>query len=102
MAANEYDKVHMLNKKQNLLLEDMTALEAELIAKWHVPTNDFLTLSGGEKLKARLAKGFAENPDLLLLDEPTNHLDEMSTEFLIKQIKNIRVQLLLFRMIDTF
>lgn len=48
------------------------------------------TLSGGEKLKVRLAKGFAENPNVLILDEPTNHLDEMSTEFLIKQIKNMK------------
>ena len=52
-----------------------------------VPTNDFHTLSGGEKLKIRLAKGFAENPNVLILDEPTNHLDEISTGFLIKQIK---------------
>lgn len=69
---------------------DVIAKEAELLAKWGVPTNDFLTLSGGEKLKVRLAKGFAKNPNVLILDEPTNHLDEMSTEFLIKQIKNMK------------
>ncbi len=75
---------------ESFISNDMIAKEAELLAKWGVPTNDFLTLSGGEKLKVRLAKGFAENPNLLILDEPTNHLDEMSTEFLIKQIKNMK------------
>ncbi|HDR4886334.1 TPA: ABC-F family ATP-binding cassette domain-containing protein, partial [Bacillus cereus] len=69
---------------------DVIAKEAELLAKWGVPTNDFHTLSGGEKLKIRLAKGFAENPNVLILDEPTNHLDEISTGFLIKQIKNMK------------
>ena len=55
-----------------------------------MPTHDFSKLSGGEKLKARLAKGFAQDADILLLDEPTNHLDEQSTEFLIRQIKNYK------------
>ncbi|MBE7122397.1 ribosomal protection-like ABC-F family protein [Bacillus cereus] len=75
---------------ESFISNDMIAKEAELLAKWGVPTNDFLTLSGGEKLKVRLAKGFAGNPNVLILDEPTNHLDEMSTEFLIKQIKNMK------------
>ena len=47
-------------------------------------------LSGGEKLKARLAKGLTKEAHLLLLDEPTNHLDEPSTEFLIEQMKNYK------------
>lgn len=75
---------------ESFISKDVIAKEAELLAKWGVPTNDFHTLSGGEKLKVRLAKGFAENPNVLILDEPTNHLDEMSTEFLIKQIKNMK------------
>ena len=33
------------------------------------------TLSGGEKVKIRLIKLLAEEPDVLLLDEPTNDLD---------------------------
>ena len=79
----------MLNKKKNLsLVKDIIAKEAELLRNGACQRMIF-TLSGGEKLKVRLAKGFAENPNVLILDEPTNHLDEMSTEFL-KQIKNMK------------
>ncbi|MCM3738268.1 ABC-F type ribosomal protection protein [Bacillus cytotoxicus] len=77
-------------EKETFTSKEVTTVEAELLAKWAVPTNDFHTLSGGEKLKIRLAKGFAQNPTLLMLDEPTNHLDENSTELLIEQIKSYR------------
>lgn len=74
---------------------EMSVVEAELLSKWEVPTNDYHKLSGGEKLKIRLARGFAKNADLLLLDEPTNHLDEQSTEMLIEQIKAYRGTIIL-------
>ncbi len=70
--------------------EDKTPTEVKLLDKMHVPSHDFLQLSGGEKLKARLAKGLSKGADLLLLDEPTNHLDEASLGFLKGQIKNYR------------
>lgn len=64
--------------------------------KWMVPTHtDFCNLSGGERLKLRLAHGFSKESDLLLLDEPTNHLDEQSTQLLIEQIKNYKGSIIL-------
>ena len=75
--------------------EGRNIVESKLLEKWRVPTEDFSTLSGGEKLKARLAKGLSKDADVLLLDEPTNHLDEQGLKDLIKQIKNYRSTVLL-------
>ncbi|KAF1677705.1 ribosomal protection-like ABC-F family protein [Bacillus sp. SKDU12] len=69
---------------------DQTPAEKKLLKKWRVPVRDFQQLSGGEKLKARLAKGLSEEADLLLLDEPTNHLDEESLQLLIQELKHYR------------
>lgn len=67
---------------------EITAREADLLSKWKVPNVPFAALSGGEKLKMRLAEGFSQGAQILMLDEPTNHLDEQSTSFLIKQVQN--------------
>jgi ATPase subunit of ABC transporter with duplicated ATPase domains len=42
------------------------------------------TLSGGERLRAALAKGLMQiqKPELLILDEPTNNLDLQNIQFL--------------------
>ncbi|AIF43022.1 ribosomal protection-like ABC-F family protein [Virgibacillus sp. SK37] len=66
--------------------DQASPLESALLEKWQVPNLIYNKLSGGEKLKARLARGIAQNADILLLDEPTNHLDKQGRRFLIEQL----------------
>ena len=52
-------------------------------------------LSGGQKVRAGLAKLLMEEPDLLLLDEPTNHLDIASAEWLEEYLKSVKGAILI-------
>lgn len=62
------------------------------------------TLSGGERLRANLAKGFLANdkPELLILDEPTNNLDLKNILFLENLIREFRGALIIVSHDETF
>ncbi len=55
------------------------------------------SLSGGERLRAALAKSFlgSEKPELLILDEPTNNLDLTNITFLENLIRQFRGALII-------
>ncbi|MBR6115209.1 MAG: ABC-F family ATP-binding cassette domain-containing protein [Oscillospiraceae bacterium] len=48
------------------------------------------TLSGGEKVRAQLARMLMDDPDVLLLDEPTNDLDIPTLEWLERFLNTAR------------
>ncbi|MEC1373163.1 ABC-F type ribosomal protection protein [Heyndrickxia oleronia] len=50
----------------------------------------FLTLSGGQKTRAKLARVMVKQPKLLILDEPTNHLDAESIDWLVHWISQYK------------
>ncbi len=75
-------------------------LHTEILGKLGL-TVDFITsdqtvssLSGGERVKIRLAKLLMEEPDVLLLDEPTNDLDIFALTWLEGFIKESRMPIL--------
>ncbi|KFL44124.1 hypothetical protein CH76_03215 [Lysinibacillus sp. BF-4] len=69
------------------LAVDFTTNVSAALSNWQLPKRSYDTLSGGERVKMRLAQAFASQQSLLLLDEPTNHLDSASVAQLIAQIK---------------
>lgn len=52
-------------------------------------------LSGGEKVKLRIAKALSENKSLIIADEPTSNLDSSSIKVLEKMLKSYRGAMLL-------
>ena len=57
---------------------DSLGMDAEFL----VSGQKLSTLSGGEKVRVRLARLLMDDPDVLLLDEPTNDLDIPTLEWL--------------------
>jgi len=62
------------------------------------------SLSGGERLRAALAKSFLSTlqPELLILDEPTNNLDLVNIEFLENLVRQFRGALVIISHDEVF
>ena len=54
---------------------------------WDRPLDQF---SGGQQMRAKLARVLLEDPDVLMLDEPTNHMDLDSVEWLQNWLGDFR------------
>ena len=65
-------------------------LDAELFYDWR----PMATLSGGERVKLRLALLLLSQPDVLLLDEPSNDLDISTLEWLERFLLSCKVPVL--------
>lgn len=53
-------------------------------------SQEWQTLSGGQRTKSKLALSLVKSSDLLILDEPTNHLDLKTTDWLIDYIRHYK------------
>jgi ATPase subunit of ABC transporter with duplicated ATPase domains len=65
---------------------DALGMDAEFL----VSGQTLSTLSGGEKVRVRLARLLMDDPDVLLLDEPTNDLDIPTLEWLERFLLSAR------------
>ena len=65
-----------------------------LTTEWILSDQPLGTLSGGERVKAQLARLLMTDPDVLLLDEPTNDLDIETLEWLERFINTTRLPVL--------
>ena len=72
---------YIYRSKINQILQGLGLTNGEENRPWY-------QLSGGQKIRAYLAKILVSDPDLLILDEPTNHLDINSIEWLESYIKD--------------
>jgi len=91
------DKMNSLMDRYNLLLaEDLLDSEnanlVDILGKLEVGedilSQKISSLSGGQKVKLRLAECLARKADIYFLDEPTNHLDLKSSEWLGQYVKD--------------
>ena len=72
---------YIYRSKINQILQGLGLVKGEENRPWQ-------QLSGGQKIRAYLAKILVSEPDLLILDEPTNYLDINSIEWLESYLRD--------------
>ncbi len=72
---------YIFRTKINQILQGLGLINGEENRPWQ-------QLSGGQKIRAYLARILVSEPQLLILDEPTNHLDINSIEWLENYLKD--------------
>ncbi|MBQ6341557.1 MAG: ABC-F family ATP-binding cassette domain-containing protein [Anaerolineaceae bacterium] len=72
---------YTFRSKINQILQGLGLVKGEEKRPWQ-------QLSGGQKIRAYLAKILVSEPQLLILDEPTNHLDINSIEWLESYLRD--------------
>ena len=72
---------YTFRSKINQILQGLGLINGEENRPWQ-------QLSGGQKIRAYLARILVAEPELLVLDEPTNHLDINSIEWLESYLKD--------------
>lgn len=70
-------------KRERAIVEEAL----ELVGMSHVADQPTAQLSGGQRRRVMLARGFAQGTDLIVLDEPTNHLDVHHQLHLLKVLR---------------
>ena len=96
-----YDIVIMGRSPYKKMLENdntndhnLTVNALKKVGLYDIKDRSYLTLSGGEKQRAILARAMVQTPKMLLLDEPTNHLDIKYQLQLMRIVKSLNIEVI--------
>ncbi|MGL5436546.1 MAG: ABC transporter ATP-binding protein [Lachnospiraceae bacterium] len=78
-----YARRHYRKDGKKLVQQAIAELQIE-----HLSERSILTLSGGERKMAFLARAVAQGVDTIILDEPTNHLDIRHQLYIMNFLRN--------------